>query len=87
MKNILNKIYLQVGDECPDDADFEELEDVSWNKDKVFSNDIEYVKSEKAIEAFKGIITIAVSASIHNDKKIIEVVNDLVGVYSELLNL
>ena len=40
MKNIPNKIYLQVGDECPDDADFEELGEVSWNKDKVFENDI-----------------------------------------------
>lgn len=55
MKNIPNKIYLQVGGECPDDADFEELGEVSWNKDKVFENDIRYINEDRVYKAFRDI--------------------------------
>lgn len=41
MKNIPGKIYLQIGDEC-DSEDFNELSEVSWCKDKIYDNDIEY---------------------------------------------
>ena len=55
MKHIPKRIYLQVGNECPEDVDFEELEEVSWNKDKVFENDIRYVNEESVYKAFMDI--------------------------------
>jgi hypothetical protein len=47
MKNIPEKIYLQVGDECPDDANFNDLREVSWCSTKEFNNDIEYQLSKQ----------------------------------------
>ncbi len=49
MKNIPNKIYLQIGEETPKDADFEELDEVTWCADKINPNDFEYVKMDKVI--------------------------------------
>ena len=46
MINIPEKIYLQIGDEC-DSEDFNELSEVSWCKDKIYENDIEFVLKEK----------------------------------------
>ena len=46
IKNIPEKIYLQIGDECPDDADFNELSEVSWNRDKIYENDIEFMQNK-----------------------------------------
>lgn len=43
MKNIPQKIYLQIGEGCPDDVCFDELSDVTWWDEKIFDNDIEYV--------------------------------------------
>lgn len=43
MKNVPKKIYLQIGDDCPDDLDFNELIGVSWCSDKINDNDIEYM--------------------------------------------
>lgn len=44
MKNIPKKIFLQIGDGCPDDVDFDELsDDVTWWDERIFSNDIEYI--------------------------------------------
>lgn len=45
MKNIPEKIYLQIGDEC-DSEDFNELSEVSWCKDKIYDNDIEFVQNK-----------------------------------------
>ena len=42
MNKIPKTIYLQIGDECPDDIDFDKLTEVSWCIDRIFSNDIEY---------------------------------------------
>jgi hypothetical protein len=39
-------IYLQVGDECPDDAKWKELIDVCWCDEQVFDNDIVYVRAD-----------------------------------------
>lgn len=46
MKDIPQKIYLQVGDEVPDDISFNDLstQDISWCDDRVFKNDIEYIR-------------------------------------------
>lgn len=49
MKNVPEKIYLQIGEEVPEDFmveaddDFNELSQVSWSQDKINDNDIEYV--------------------------------------------
>lgn len=53
MKNIPNKIYLQVGEDTTKEDDFNDLE-VSWCDDKIHDTDIEYVLYErlrKQIEA------------------------------------
>ena len=42
MKNIPKTIYLQIGEECHDDIDFNELSGVTWCVDKINDNDIEY---------------------------------------------
>lgn len=55
MKHIPNKIYLQVGNECPDDANFNDLSEVSWCKDKVFESDIAYINEYKVYKALKDI--------------------------------
>jgi hypothetical protein len=50
MTNIPKTIYLQIGKECPDDEDFNDLSEVSWCAEKVNENDIEYVLKEKEEE-------------------------------------
>jgi len=42
MKNIPKKIYLQIGDDCPDAVDFNQLIGVSWCSDRINENDIEF---------------------------------------------
>lgn len=49
MKNIPDKIYLNLGDECPYNADFRNLSEVTWSEDKVSDNDIEYVRKSEWI--------------------------------------
>jgi hypothetical protein len=45
MKNIPQKIYLQVGEDISyhENGDFKELEEVRWCADKINDTDIEYV--------------------------------------------
>jgi hypothetical protein len=50
MKNRPNRIYLQVGNDCPSDADFSGLSGVSWCNEKIHSNDIEYIRIDLALE-------------------------------------
>lgn len=47
MKNIPKTIYLQIGDDCPKDVDFNGLVGVSWCADKINKNDIKYVLKKK----------------------------------------
>lgn len=49
MKNIPDRIYLNLGDECPYNADFRNLSEVTWSEDKVSDNDIEYVRKSEWI--------------------------------------
>ena len=42
MKNIPNKIFLNLGEDLEDFEDFNELGEVTWCADKVNDNDIEY---------------------------------------------
>ena len=44
MKNIPNKIYLQIGDNTPKDVDFNDLDEVTWCAERISKNDIEYVR-------------------------------------------
>lgn len=44
MKNIPEKIYLNLGEDCPADVDFRDLSEVTWSETKVFPNDIEYAR-------------------------------------------
>ena len=53
MKNIPERIYLQIGEDTPKDCNFEELDEVTWCQDHVSDNDIEYVRKEKVIEIIK----------------------------------
>ena len=51
MKNLPEKIYLQVCGDCNandcENCKFEDLEDnVTWCKDKIFDKDIEYVRKD-----------------------------------------
>ena len=43
MENVPKKIYLQIGDDCPNDVDFNELVGVSWCIDRINDNDIEFI--------------------------------------------
>lgn len=48
MKNVPNKIYLQVGeltDEEMREVDFDDLSEVTWCKDNIFPTDIEFCRS------------------------------------------
>lgn len=42
MTNIPDRIFLQIGEDCPSDADFNELGEVSWCDDRINENDLEY---------------------------------------------
>ncbi len=51
MKNIPDKIYLNLGIDCEpvfedENVDFKELSEVTWSQDKIGCNDIEYVRKE-----------------------------------------
>ena len=52
MKNIPEKIYLQVGDLTPDEVseiDFTDLGEVSWCTDRIYDSDIEFVLSDVVV--------------------------------------
>lgn len=64
MKNIPKRIYLQIGDLTDKDdsnIDFNELSDVCWSSEKIFSTDIEYIRKPNA--ARKSIERIAKEAN------------------------
>ena len=46
MKNVPEKIYLQVGSDCDHDVDFNKLVGVTWNKERINKNDAEYVRAD-----------------------------------------
>jgi len=51
MKNVPERIYLQLGEEVSihDDCDWRELVGVSHCEDKIFATDIEYVRKDLAM--------------------------------------
>lgn len=44
MTNVPDSIFLVIGEDTPDGADFEELDEVTWSKDRVSYKDIEYTR-------------------------------------------
>ena len=55
MKNVPNKIYLQVGDLTDKDdrnTDFNELSDVCWSSEKIFRTDIEFIRKPDAARKY-----------------------------------
>ena len=51
MKNIPKRIYLQIGDLTDEEKkglDFNELSEVCWSSEKIFSTDIEFIRKPDA---------------------------------------
>lgn len=46
MTNVPDRIFLVIGEDTPDGADFDELDEVTWSKERVSYKDIEYVRKE-----------------------------------------
>lgn len=49
MKNIPQKIYLQIGQGNEDEPDFSAFSEVTWSAERVFSNDIEFVLQQPPV--------------------------------------
>lgn len=49
MKNLPERIYLNIGDEVSADVDFRELSEVTWSEEKVFDNDIAFTRKPQWI--------------------------------------
>lgn len=50
MKHLPERIYLNIGDGVPGDADFRDLGEVTWSEERMFDSDIEYVRVKKEAE-------------------------------------
>ena len=46
MTNVPEHIFLVIGEETPGNADFNELDGITWSKERVSSKDIEYVRKK-----------------------------------------
>lgn len=46
MVNVPDRIFLNIGEDVPDGADFDELYEVTWSKERVSYKDIEYTRKE-----------------------------------------
>lgn len=49
MKNLPERIYLNLGDGVPENVDFRDLEEVTWSEEKVNDTDVEYVRKSQWI--------------------------------------
>lgn len=49
MKNLPKKIYLQVGEKCDKDADFNELKGITWSTKRIFKNDLIFYLSKNEL--------------------------------------
>ncbi|MEM4325930.1 MAG: hypothetical protein QXU40_01365 [Candidatus Pacearchaeota archaeon] len=54
MINVPDKIYLQIGEETPDDTDFNQISEVTWCKEKIFENDVEYIRADIYYNAIRN---------------------------------
>lgn len=46
MTNVPDSIFLVIGEDTPEDADFDELDEVTWSKVRVSYKDIEYTRKK-----------------------------------------
>lgn len=46
MTNVPDSIFLIIGEDTPEDADFDELDEVTWSKERVSYKDIEYTRKK-----------------------------------------
>ena len=46
MTNVPDRVFLVIGEDTPDGADFDELDEVTWSKERVSYKDIEYTKKK-----------------------------------------
>lgn len=44
MKNVPERIFLVIGEDAPEGCDFNELDEVTWSKDRISFKDIPYVR-------------------------------------------
>lgn len=43
IKNLPQRIYLNIGDGVPEDADFHDLSEITWSEERINDSDIEYL--------------------------------------------
>ena len=46
MTNVPDRVFLVIGEDTPDGADFDELDEVTWSKERVSYKDIEYTRKK-----------------------------------------
>ncbi len=46
MTNVPDRIFLIIGEDVPDGSDFEELDEVTWCKERLSYKDIEYTRKK-----------------------------------------
>ena len=44
--NVPDRVFLVIGEDTPDGADFDELDEVTWSKERVSYKDIEYTRKK-----------------------------------------
>lgn len=44
--NVPDSIFLVIGEDTPEGADFDELDEVTWSKERISYKDIEYVRKK-----------------------------------------
>lgn len=49
MTNVPDSIFLIIGEDTPEDADFNELDEVTWSKVRVSYKDIEYTRKKYSV--------------------------------------
>lgn len=54
MKNLPEKLYLQIGEEADESVDFNDLYCVSWCDDQIHENDVVYVREDLVIKMLEN---------------------------------
>ena len=44
--NVPDRVFLVIGEDTPDGSDFDELDEVTWSKERVSYKDIEYTRKK-----------------------------------------
>ncbi len=54
MKNLPEKLYLQIGEEADESVDFNDLYGVSWCDDQIHENDVVYIREDLVIKMLEN---------------------------------